>query len=283
MFNDNAKIVPFLSIDRVANFNVTFDDGNVWISKEQITTLTQLSGDKVERNIARIFSKKEHDVNIASRCSAYYNTDVLASIIERSKDNMRDCDLIRSRQFLSWAKQLAKSNQNSTRPAHGFSIPIGMGAPFSNDISLHNKIGNIKIDNFQLAKSAYESACEFYESAMILMQHMKCDVSYVNMAFSCELYLKSILYYYEITPPRTHALKLLFSQLPSGIHDQILTKANLIIKYFDTVLDEINSAFEFARYLHIRINVTLNVKDLFVFTAIVYETAKQLIMPEHQN
>lgn len=41
------------------------------------------------------------------------------------------------------------------------------GTPFSNDIKLHDSIGNIKTDKKQLANSALRNAKEFLDTALI--------------------------------------------------------------------------------------------------------------------
>lgn len=81
------------------------------------------------------------------------------------------------------------------------------GTPISNSPKLHDKIGNLKTNKKLLAKSALEKADKFYMGAGLIFKQSPLElmlVTSVNLAFSCELYLKAILYELDINFKKTH-------------------------------------------------------------------------------
>ena len=127
--------------------------------------------------------------------------------------------------------------------------------PFSNSPKLHDRIGNIKTDKKELAKSAFRNAEELYTGAgLIFMQNIQLiQVVSVNLAFACELFLKAILYELDIDFGRTHRIVELFQLLPEEYQKKI--KENVNFKYekksnFELVLEEISDTFVYD--IHMR-------------------------------
>jgi HEPN domain-containing protein len=152
--------------------------------------------------------------------------------------------------------------------------------PFSNDIKLHDSIGNIKTDPTELAKSALRNAREFMDVSRLAMLSTKVTPAYVNLGFSCELILKSLLYYFKIDFQRTHKLYKLFCLLPVKIQTEI--KESVIDRFerynmFEQVFEELNDSFQFARYAHERKSVVFGVGDLAIIVAYAYEIANKYI------
>lgn len=108
--------------------------------------------------------------------------------------------------------------------------------PFSNSPKLHDRIGNIKTDKKELAKSAFRNAEELYTGAgLIFMQNIQLiQVVSVNLAFACELFLKAILYELDIDFGRTHRIVELFQLLPEEYQKKI--KENVNFKYEKKVI-----------------------------------------------
>ena len=105
------------------------------------------------------------------------------------------------------------------------------GIPFSNSPRLHDRIGNVKTNKKDLAKSAFRNAEEFYIGAgLIFVQDIQLiQVVSVNLAFACELYLKAMLYELNVDFGRTHRIVELFRLLPEEYQKKI--KANAHFKY----------------------------------------------------
>lgn len=133
------------------------------------------------------------------------------------------------------------------------------GVPFSNCVELHDQIGNIKEDHILIADSLFKNAEEFFfASQVILKQSLNhFNVAYVNAAFSCELYLKSIIFQFKNDNVRIkeHRLYKLYKMLP--LEQQIEIKNNCRLQNekesgFDLLFQEVSEAFVFARYTHER-------------------------------
>lgn len=130
--------------------------------------------------------------------------------------------------------------------------------PFSNLLKLHNKIGNVKTDRKELAKSTLRSEDEFFIGAGLIFKESPLEfiqVVSVNLAFSCELYLKAILYELDVDFGKTHRISDLYRLLPEEQQKRI--KENVHFQYekrdnFELVLEEINDTFIFLRYAHER-------------------------------
>lgn len=153
--------------------------------------------------------------------------------------------------------------------------------PFSNDPKFHKEKGNICNDPEFLARKSFENGEEFYKSSILLWPHqnnMKI-VTFTNLAFSCELYLKSILYYVNKEGKVVgHNIFKLFNQLPSDIRDEI--KTNTDFKYqnpnqFDLFFQEVGETFTFIRYCH-EVNSFCVHFDLFALAKSIRSSALKL-------
>ena len=114
-----------------------------------------------------------------------------------------------------------------------------------------NKSINIKIDKIELRDGFYRSACQYYSAVKILFPKIELmNVTMSNAAFSCELFLKAILYGFDINFGKTHQLEKLFALLPERAKDYI--KQNIAIENkeieFLQCLNEQSKAFEMFRY-----------------------------------
>lgn len=109
-----------------------------------------------------------------------------------------------------------------------------------------------KQDHRKLCKSFYDLASLYFEVARHTSLNFKWEpVTLSNAAFSCELFLKSLLYGFETKFNNIHELERLFKLLPTDVQDYIAQ--NIAIENRDTEfplrLHEQNRAFEIYRYM----------------------------------
>lgn len=157
------------------------------------------------------------------------------------------------------------------------------GIPISNSPKKHNEIGNIKTDKKELAKSALRNAEQFYIGAGLILKQSSpefMEVISVNLAFSCELYLKSILYELNIDFKKTHRISDLYKLLPEVQKNKI--KKNIHFNYhekdeFELILEEISDAFVFLRYSHERKAIVINLDGLFNISTAIMGVANDTI------
>jgi len=159
---------------------------------------------------------------------------------------------------------------------------IQKGIPFSNSPKLHDEIGNVKTDKKALAKSALRNADEFYKGAgLIFIQSLELiQVISVNLAFSCELYLKAMLYELDVDFGKTHRISDLYRLLPE--EQQKRVKENVHFQHekkdnFELVLEEISDAFVFLRYAHERKSIVSNGDGLSAISTAIMSMAKDII------
>lgn len=139
---------------------------------------------------------------------------------------------------------------------------------------------NVQNENVQLGEAAYESAKKYFRAASLLAKadSRLMSVICVNFAFSCELFLKAILYKHNITPEKVHSLNDLFTMLPERIQKQIKSKA--VFQYesaedFDSILKFNSNAFGFIRYSHERKTFGENFDGIYGITRAAGIVAKQ--------
>ena len=156
------------------------------------------------------------------------------------------------------------------------------GIPFSNSPRLHDRIGNVKTNKKDLAKSAFRNAEEFYIGAgLIFVQDIQLiQVVSVNLAFACELYLKAMLYELNVDFGRTHRIVELFRLLPEEYRKKI--KANAHFKYdkednFHLILEEISDTFVFLRYSHERKAVVGNWDGLSTISTAMMKVSREVV------
>lgn len=156
------------------------------------------------------------------------------------------------------------------------------GIPFSNSPRLHDRIGNVKTNKKDLAKSAFRNAEEFYIGAgLIFVQDIQLiQVVSVNLAFACELYLKAMLYELNVDFGRTHRIVELFRLLPEEYQKK--TKANAHFKYdkednFHLILEEISDTFVFLRYSHERKAVVGNWDGLSTISTAMMKVSREVV------
>lgn len=135
-------------------------------------------------------------------------------------------------------------------------------------------------------KHTYDNAVTYFLSATILSNFVKLqsnliNVIEVNMAFSIELFLKTILYYEEKNSNfREHNLFKLFDKLSDETKNKI--KTTIIIDNdtapFETILDEASEVFQYVRYCNEKIGSVVNISFLYNFATVLEEYCKSNII-----
>lgn len=155
-----------------------------------------------------------------------------------------------------------------------------IGTPFSSSTKLHDKIGNKKEDHFLISKSLFENAEDYFSASRIILEHNQnlVSVAFANLAFSCELYLKSILFQFknDNTKINEHKLYELYKLLPSEQQAEI--KNTITFQYerkdnFELFFQEVSETFVFARYIHERNSACFSL-ELFNLVLAVRNCAK---------
>ena len=156
------------------------------------------------------------------------------------------------------------------------------GIPFSNSVKLHDEIGNLQEDPISISKSLFENADGYFKASKIIMRYDNSlvPVVFTNMAFSCELFLKSILFHFKEDNKRIieHKLYELYKLIPPAQQEEIRmcyeqfpeTKTD-----FQLLFEEVSETFVFARYIHERKGSVLSF-ELFYLVYAVRECAKKL-------
>ena len=107
-------------------------------------------------------------------------------------------------------------------------------------------------------------ACTFCECADLASQKGKHDTApigfydmpaLVNSAFACEVFLKTILKWYDIKPPKSHKLKDLYESTPENVRAFIKpTVLNAFWEWEDWLgrehLENLSNAFQDFRYIY---------------------------------
>ena len=148
-------------------------------------------------------------------------------------------------------------------------------APF--DLSKTRKFDRKK-DQDSLRKSFYKLGVQYFEVSCFTIRNLNwMPVTLANVAFSCELLLKAILYGFGVDFSKTHGLKGLFEKLPQNEQEYI--SKNIAIenreKEFYLCLQEQDQAFPEYRYMCEAKAMSANPKFLFAFAHIlkfVYES-----------
>ena len=143
-------------------------------------------------------------------------------------------------------------------------------APF--DLSKIRKFDR-QTEKVELAIRSYELANKYFSAARLLLdksfEYM--PVVLTNISFSCELYLKALLYGYNTDFGNMHGLKDLFEKLPNDIQNYVAN--NVAIdnreREFSLCLAEQNSAFVTYRYMNEAKAITAHPVFLFAFAHIL--------------
>ena len=142
------------------------------------------------------------------------------------------------------------------------------GVPFTNDPETHDRIGNIKTDLNDLAVSSHRHGVEFLEAARHLLMYMPeyGDVIGTNLAFACELFLKSMLHSQGIKFRKEHNLENLCRLLPNAQQEEIRLRFKDVplreSEDFNLILSEISHAFVFLRYIYERKKAVVDIGSL---------------------
>ena len=146
-------------------------------------------------------------------------------------------------------------------------------APF--DLSKTRKFDRKK-DQESLRKSFYKLGVQYFEVSCFTIKNLNwMPVTLANVAFSCELLLKAILYGFGVDFSKTHGLKGLFEKLPQNEQEYISKNIAIREKEFYICLQEQDQAFPEYRYMCEAKAMSANPKFLFAFAHIlkfVYES-----------
>lgn len=161
---------------------------------------------------------------------------------------------------------------------------IQKGIPFSSSPKLHNEIGNVKTDKKALAKSALMNADDFYIGAGLIFKQSPLEliqVISVNLAFSCELYLKAMLYELDVDFRKIHRISDLYKLLPE--EQQKKVRENVHFRHekkdnFELVLEEISDVFVFLRYAYERKAIVSDWDGLTAISTAIMRVAKDIIV-----
>lgn len=114
-------------------------------------------------------------------------------------------------------------------------------------------------------REMFYHACTFAECADMALAKLQHDTaqlgfydlpSAVNSAFACEVFLKSILKWYGINPPKSHSLQQLYNATPTNIQSFVKAVASnnyggrWTNEWKEECLKLLSNAFEQCRYLY---------------------------------
>lgn len=139
-----------------------------------------------------------------------------------------------------------------------------------------------------MARSAFENAEQFYIGAALIFKESIefIQVVSVNLAFACELYLKSMLYKLDINFGKSHRVSELYKLLPEEIQKNIREKVSFRHERkdnFELVLEEISDAFVFLRYAHERKAVVSNWDGLSSITKAIMLIARDTVIENEKE
>lgn len=148
---------------------------------------------------------------------------------------------------------------------------------------------NVKLSDAQdyrkIAERALQCADNFYNIAnpktiLSNLSLIKNGALMSNCFFSCELYLKSILLFNQISFGKKHSLSELFKLLPIDIQSDIKLRYPQIDNRnldFDKELDDICDGFEVFRYIYERDGFAFNLMFVISFSLVLCEIAHETI------
>ena len=156
-------------------------------------------------------------------------------------------------------------------------------APF--DLSKTRKFDRKK-DQDSLRKSFYKLGVQYFEVSCFTIKNLNwMPVTLANVAFSCELLLKAILYGFGVDFSKTHGLKGLFEKLPQNEQEYI--SKNIAIENRETefylCLQEQDRAFPEYRYMCAAKAMSANPKFLFAFAHILKFVYESLVRENEKN
>jgi len=131
------------------------------------------------------------------------------------------------------------------------------GTPLVSCSKLHDQISNCQDEPLILSDSLFKNAEDFFQASEILLQQGfdLFTVAYANMAFSCELYLKSILFQDKSDCNRInqHNLHLLYNMLSPEKQAEIKERCDFRYESnerFEAFLKEVSEMYVITRYIH---------------------------------
>lgn len=151
-------------------------------------------------------------------------------------------------------------------------------------------------DYSYLAKEAFKHACAFFDCANYFMTSTSRDDAFkkyyihpviVNIAFACEIFLKSIMYLYAMEA-KGHSLKDLIKNLPED--DKMFLDGKLTKAYNGETdmlgsryLENISNAFTDWRYSYEKSEISLNLGYLITLATALKELCETRLTERSQN
>ena len=108
----------------------------------------------------------------------------------------------------------------------------------------------------------------------------------VNLAFACEIFLKTLLLFNDVKYKRKHKLEDLFNELPQKYKTEIENRCLLEYRTLHdsfgfSLLFNVSDAFEKWRYCYEHHNLQLKVGFLYIFAAILRDICSQELFGQH--
>lgn len=134
----------------------------------------------------------------------------------------------------------------------------------------------------QYAKRIYNNAEEYFNLIILAAKESQgaalltsANAVFANMAFACELYLKSMLVYEKCQLVKGHWLNELFEQLgDQEIKNTIKRKVNRTD--FDLCIKEVSKCFEVIRYAYEYKEMVCDVKFLLIFMFSLHDVCSDI-------
>ena len=138
-------------------------------------------------------------------------------------------------------------------------------------------------------REMFRHACDFFLCADLCKSSWKKDNEVirqrvvpeaVNLAFSCEIFLKTLLFFNDVKYKRKHKLEDLFNELPqkykTEIENRCLLEYGALHDSFGfSLLSNISDAFEKWRYCYEYNNLQLRIGFLYIFANALRDICEQ--------
>lgn len=144
-------------------------------------------------------------------------------------------------------------------------------------------------------REMFRHACDFFLCADLCKSSWKKDNEVirqrvvpeaVNLAFSCEIFLKTLLFFNDVKYKRKHKLEDLFDELPqkykTEIEERCFLEYGVLHDSFGfSLLSNVSDAFEKWRYCYEHHNLQLEIGFLCIFATILRDICSQELFGQH--
>lgn len=155
---------------------------------------------------------------------------------------------------------------------------------FTTQMDLNPKIDLKKrIAYCHVAKSSYEHGLEFYKLSGLGLSHGISDyfsAINTNVSFACELFLKSMLYFYNIKESTQHNLFMLYKKLPREMQEEIYLNhpcTNISRDRFYISFEQLGNSFTVFRYSYERLGLAWNGDFLYELVVVLQKSSDSII------